>query len=89
RLTPEDPSAEEPAGGGGGFLGLRPAGEPVEVGVGQHRAMGFPEWVLVRHPADGHLAMSLVEEMDKIARTVRSRPKRARAAYESAGERLA
>ncbi|KOT94645.1 DNA-binding protein [Streptomyces sp. NRRL F-4711] len=89
RLTPADPSAEEPAGDGGGFLGLRPAGEPVEVGVGQHRAMGFPEWVLVRHPADGHLAMSLVEEMDKIARTVRSRPKRARAAYESAGERLA
>ncbi|WP_031049498.1 hypothetical protein [Streptomyces sp. NRRL F-5650] len=89
RLTPADPYAQEPAGDGGGFLGLLPAGEPVEVGVGQHRAMGFPEWVLVRHPADGHLAMSLVEEMDKIARTVRSRPKRARAAYESAAERLA
>ncbi|MFC8418299.1 DNA-binding protein [Streptomyces coelicoflavus] len=95
RLTPADPfaggaEAGEPAGDDdGGFLGLRPEGEPVEVGVGQHRAMGFPEWVLVRHPSDGHLAMSLVEEMNKVARTVRSRAKRARATYESIGERLA
>ncbi|MFE5601060.1 DNA-binding protein [Streptomyces coelicoflavus] len=95
RLTPADPfaggpEAGEPAGDDdGGFLGLRPEGEPVEVGVGQHRAMGFPEWVLVRHPSDGHLAMSLVEEMNKVARTVRSRAKKARATYESIGERLA
>ncbi|WP_308407947.1 DNA-binding protein [Streptomyces mayonensis] len=72
-----------------GFLGLRPEGEPVEVGIGQQRAMGFPEWVLVRHPSDGHLAMSLVAEMKKVARTVRSRARKARAAYESIGERLA
>ncbi|CAL9650710.1 DNA-binding protein [Streptomyces sp. enrichment culture] len=85
RLTPGDRDGT----GDGAFLGLRPAGEPVEVGVGQHRAMGFPEWVLVRHPSDGHLAMSLVEEMDKVARTVRSRAKKARAAYESIGARLA
>ncbi|MFA3872900.1 DNA-binding protein [Streptomyces sp. MMCC 100] len=101
RLTPADPAAagsaaDDPAPGdpangddGGGFLGLLPLGDPVEVGVGQHRAMGFPEWVLVRHPSDGHLAMSLVEEMDKVARTVRSRAKKARATYESIGERLA
>ncbi|MFH8533898.1 DNA-binding protein [Streptomyces tendae] len=72
-----------------GFLGLLPVGEPVEVGVGQHRAMGFPEWVLVRHPSDGHLAMSLVEEMNKVARTVRARAKKARSTYESIGARLA
>ncbi|MFE7437026.1 DNA-binding protein [Streptomyces tendae] len=91
RLTPADPSGTEPAAGdpAGGFLGLVPVGEPVEVGVGQHRAMGFPEWVLVRHPSDGHLAMSLVEEMNKVARTVRARAKKARATYESIGARLA
>lgn len=72
-----------------GFLGLRPEGGPVEVGVGRPRALGFPEWVLVHHPADGHLAMSVAEEMTSVARTVRSRPKRARAAYEALGERLA
>ncbi|CAM5657619.1 hypothetical protein SVIOM342S_01190 [Streptomyces violaceorubidus] len=95
RLTPADPSGTQSAAGdaaggdGGGFLGLLPVGAPVEVGVGQHRAMGFPEWVLVRHPSDGHLAMSLVEEMNKVARTVRARAKKARATYESIGARLA
>ncbi|MFJ8545602.1 DNA-binding protein [Streptomyces sp. NPDC093586] len=85
RLTTVDQGVEP----GTGFLGLVPEGEPVEVGLGRPRAMGFPEWVLVRHPSDGHLAMSVAEEMNKVARTVRSRPKRARAAYESIGERLA
>ncbi|WP_030190409.1 hypothetical protein [Streptomyces violaceorubidus] len=95
RLAPADPSGTEPAadgpagGDGGGLLGLLPVGGPVEVGVGQHRAMGFPEWVLVRHPSDGHLAMSLVDEMNSVARTVRSRAKKARATYESIGARLA
>ncbi|MBD0418274.1 DNA-binding protein [Streptomyces sp. TRM S81-3] len=88
RLTPVEAAGqdEDPRTG---FLGLEPVGEPVEVGLGQPRALGFPEWVLVRHPADAHLAMSLVEEMDKVARTVRSRPKKARATYETIGERLA
>ncbi|MFI8950019.1 DNA-binding protein [Streptomyces sp. NPDC053750] len=85
RLIAEDRTGDPDAG----FLGLEPEGEPVEVGIGQHRAMGFPEWVLVRHPSDGHLAMSLVEEMEKVARMVRARAKKARATYESIGERLA
>ncbi|MEU6103356.1 DNA-binding protein [Streptomyces flaveolus] len=85
RLT----TAEQGVEPGTGFLGMEAEGEPVEVGLGRPRAMGFPEWVLVRHPSDGHLAMSLVEEMNKVARTVRSRPKKARATYESIGQRLA
>lgn len=82
-------AAEQGEGSGTGFLGLEPEGEPAEVGLGQPRALGFPEWVLVHRPSDGHLAMSLVEEMTKVARTVGSRPKKARATYESIGERLA
>jgi hypothetical protein len=82
-------AAEQGEGLGTGFLGLEPEGEPTEVGLGQPRALGFPEWVLVHHPSDGHLAMSLVEEMNKVARTAKSRPKKARATYESIGERLA
>ncbi|MFI1417611.1 DNA-binding protein [Streptomyces sp. NPDC020731] len=85
RLTTE----EQTEGPRTGFLGLVPEGEPVEVGLGRPRALGFPDWVLVHHPSDGHLAMSLVEEMNKVARRARSSPKRARAAYESIGERLA
>ncbi|WP_254405570.1 DNA-binding protein [Streptomyces sp. AC627_RSS907] len=88
RLTAAD-TTEPDEGPRTGFLGLEPEGEPVEVGLGQPRALGFPEWVLVRHPSDGHLAMSLVEEMNQVARTVRSRRKKARATYESIGERLA
>ncbi|MEV0931743.1 DNA-binding protein [Streptomyces phaeochromogenes] len=82
-------AAQQGEGPGTGFLGLEPEGEPTEVGLGQPRALGFPEWVLVHHPSDGHLAMSLVEEMNKVARTAKSRPKKARATYESIGERLA
>ncbi|MFE2279120.1 DNA-binding protein [Streptomyces sp. NPDC059454] len=85
RLTTE----EQTQGPSTGFLGLEPEGEPVEVGLGRPRALGFPDWVLVHHPSDGHLAMSLVEEVNKVARRARSSPKRARAAYESIGERLA
>ncbi|WP_234048534.1 SH3 domain-containing protein [Streptomyces liliifuscus] len=82
-------AAEQGEGLGAGFLGLEPEGGPTEVGLGHPRALGFPEWVLVHHPSDGHLAMSLVEEMNKVARTAKSRPKKARATYESIGERLA
>jgi hypothetical protein len=82
-------AAEQGEGLGTGFLGLEPEGGPTEVGLGQPRALGFPEWVLVHHPSDGHLAMSLVEEMNKVARTAKSRRKKARATYESIGERLA
>ncbi|MFJ2264690.1 DNA-binding protein [Streptomyces sp. NPDC087844] len=85
RLTSAEQTEEPPTG----FLGLEPEGEPVEVGVGRPKALGFPDWVLVRHPSDSHLAMSLVDEMNKVAKTVASRPKRARAAYEAIGERLA
>ncbi|MFF5157373.1 DNA-binding protein [Streptomyces sp. NPDC000348] len=85
RLTTE----ERTGGPRTGFLGLEPEGEPVEVGLGRPRALGFPDWVLVHRPSDGHLAMSLVEEMNKVAQKARSSPKRARAAYESIGERLA
>ncbi|MFC8709305.1 DNA-binding protein [Streptomyces sp. NPDC057197] len=85
RLVAAEPG-EDPATG---FLGLEPVGEAAEVGLGRPRSLGFPEWALVHHPADGHLAMSVAEEMDRIARTARSRPKKARAAYEAIGARLA
>nr|BFD87561.1 hypothetical protein StreXyl84_69620 [Streptomyces sp. Xyl84] len=85
RLVAAEPGQDP----GTGFLGLEPEGEAVQVGLGRPRALGFPEWVLVHHPSDGHLAMSVADETDRIARTARSRPKKARAAYEAIGERLA
>ncbi|MYT22808.1 DNA-binding protein, partial [Streptomyces sp. SID7760] len=72
-----------------GFLGLVPDeadGAPPVVGLGQRQALGFPEWVLVHHPQDGHHALAVVPELDRIARTAKTKPKAALdACHELAG----
>ncbi|WP_411103985.1 DNA-binding protein [Streptomyces sp. cmx-4-9] len=61
-----------------GFLGLeREDGEAPVVGLGQRQALGFPEWVLVHHPEDGHHALAVVPELDRIARQAKTKPKAA------------
>ncbi|NUW37348.1 DNA-binding protein [Nonomuraea sp. SMC257] len=72
-----------------GFLGLEPEGEPEVVGVGQRRSLGFPEWVLARHPDDGHHALAVVPELERIARQAKSKPKAALDAYQELAGRLA
>ncbi|MFH9727589.1 DNA-binding protein [Streptomyces sp. NPDC017254] len=69
-----------------GFLGLEPHGEPVVVGLGQRQELGFPEWVLVHHPEDGHHALAVVPELDRLARQAKTKPKAALdACHELAG----
>ncbi|MBT2478964.1 DNA-binding protein [Streptomyces sp. ISL-94] len=61
-----------------GFLGLvLDEGEPPVVGLGQRQALGFPEWVLVHHPEDGHHALAVVPELDRIAHQAKTKPKAA------------
>lgn len=72
-----------------GFLGLVPDGEPAEVGIGLRQSLGFPEWVLVHHPADGHHALGVVPELDRIARQARTKPKAALDAYQLLAGQLA
>ncbi|MER8185017.1 DNA-binding protein [Kitasatospora sp. NPDC094015] len=76
-----------------GFLGLLPAqgpdAGPVEVGLGLRQALGFPEWVLVHHPADGHHALAVVPELDRVAVQAKSKPKAALDAYHEIAGRLA
>ncbi|MGV9316495.1 DNA-binding protein [Streptomyces sp. NPDC003691] len=72
-----------------GFLGLERDGEPAVVGLGLRRSLGFPEWVLVHHPSDGHHALGVVPDLERAARQVRSRPKSALDAYTEIGARLA
>ncbi|MEW2137935.1 DNA-binding protein [Streptomyces sp. NPDC005409] len=76
RLTPgELGEAEDLAAG---FLGLvRDEGEPPVVGLTRRQALGFPEWVLVHHPEDGHHALAVVPELDRIARQAKTKPKAA------------
>ncbi|MFJ8164329.1 DNA-binding protein [Streptomyces sp. NPDC096136] len=72
-----------------GFLGLVPDAEPAVVGLGRRQALGFPEWVLVHHPEDGHHALALVPELDRLARQAKTKPKAALDACTELAERLA
>ncbi len=58
-----------------GFLGLVPEGEPQVVGLGKRAALGFPEWVLAYHPEDGHHALAVVPEMERITQRAKTKPK--------------
>lgn len=72
-----------------GFLGLVPDGEPAGVGLGLRQSLGFPEWVLVHHPQDGHHALGVVPELDRVARQAKSKPKAALDAYQQLAGQLA
>ncbi|MBZ9600005.1 DNA-binding protein [Streptomyces erythrochromogenes] len=73
-----------------GFLGLvRDEGEPPVVGLSRRQALGFPEWVLVHHPEDGHHALAVVPELDRIARQAKTKPKAALDACLELADRLA
>ncbi|MFF2573595.1 DNA-binding protein [Streptomyces sp. NPDC058084] len=72
-----------------GFLGLELQGEPAVVGLGRRRELGFPEWVLVHHPEDGHHALAVVPELDRLARQAKSKPKAALDACHELAGRLA
>lgn len=72
-----------------GYLGLEPDAEPAVVGLGMRQSLGFPEWVLVHHPEDGHHALGVVPDLERAARQATARPKAALDAYLALGERLA
>ncbi|MFC9292815.1 DNA-binding protein [Streptomyces sp. NPDC057011] len=76
RLAPAELGAAEDLAAG--FLGLvRDAGEPPVVGLSRRQSLGFPEWVLVHHPEDGHHALAVVPELDRIALQAKTKPKAA------------
>ncbi|MFI7114685.1 DNA-binding protein [Nonomuraea sp. NPDC050227] len=87
RLVTEELSGAEDAVGG--FLGLVPEGEAAVVGLGLRRSLGFPEWVLVHHPQDGHHALAVVPELERVARQARTKPKTALDAYQRLAGQLA
>ncbi|WP_106400167.1 DNA-binding protein [Actinocorallia populi] len=71
------------------FLGLEGFGEPETVALGPRTALGFPEWVLAHHPEDGHHALAVVPELERIARRARSKPKAALTAFQELAAKLA
>ena len=60
-----------------------------EVGLVRQQALGFPAWALVHDPANGHHALALVKDIEKLARTAKSRVGPANDGFVALGERLA
>jgi hypothetical protein len=70
------------------FLGLAREGEPVQVGRTRQEALGFPAWALVNDPANGHHALALVKEMERLARQARTKPGAAKEGFEQLADEL-
>ncbi|WBO67933.1 hypothetical protein [Streptomyces camelliae] len=70
------------------FLGLTREPEAPEVGQVRRETLGFPAWALVHDPANGHHALALVKDVERLARQAKSRPGAAKEGFESLGERL-
>ncbi|MFJ4187123.1 hypothetical protein [Kitasatospora sp. NPDC089509] len=70
------------------FLGLTPDAEPAEVGQVRQEALGFPAWALVHDPANGHHALALVKELERLARQAKSKPGAAKDGFDELATRL-
>ncbi|MEV5428064.1 hypothetical protein [Streptomyces sp. NPDC052701] len=70
------------------FLGLVREPQTHEVGQVRREALGFPAWALVNDPANGHHALALVRDVERLARQAKSRPGTAKEGFEALGERL-
>jgi len=71
------------------FLGFARPERVTEVGLVRQQALGFPAWALVHDPANGHHALALVKEMERLARIAKSRIGPAKEGFYALGERLA
>ena len=72
-----------------GFLGFAEPSGATEVGVVRQQALGFPAWALVHDPANGHHALALVKDIEKISRRAKSKPGTAKEGFEALASRLA
>ncbi|MFC7914863.1 hypothetical protein [Streptomyces sp. NPDC057386] len=70
------------------FLGLVRAPDVHEAGQVRRETLGFPAWALVNDPANGHHALALVKDVERLARQAKSRPGTAKEGFEELGGRL-
>ncbi|WP_416970692.1 hypothetical protein [Streptomyces sp. 4F14] len=70
------------------FLGLVREPDAPEVGQVRRETLGFPAWALVNDPANGHHALALVRDVERLARQAKSRPGTAKEGFEELGGRL-
>ncbi|MEV6420599.1 hypothetical protein [Streptomyces sp. NPDC051662] len=69
------------------YLGFG-AAEVTEVGRVKRQSLGFPAWALVNDPANGHHALAVVKEMERLTRLVGTKPGLAKEGFDEIGERL-
>ncbi|MFF3171978.1 hypothetical protein ACFVQ0_05110 [Streptomyces sp. NPDC057900] len=70
------------------FLGLARASEAPVVGQVRREALGFPAWALVNDPANGHHALALVKDIERLGRQARTRAGAAKEGFDALGTRL-
>src|ERR1051326_7336765 len=69
--------------------GFAPPETVAEVGVVRQQALGFPAWALVHDPANGHHALALVKDIERLVRTAKSRVGPANEGFNQLANRLA
>ncbi|MEU5974143.1 hypothetical protein [Streptomyces sp. NPDC047315] len=69
------------------YLGFEGTGAQ-PVGLVRRQSLGFPAWALVHDPKNGHHALAVVKEMERLARLVATKPGQAKDGFDEIGSRL-
>ncbi|PSL51744.1 hypothetical protein B0I31_11857 [Saccharothrix carnea] len=70
------------------YLGFEAPSRVAEVGTGKRSALGFPAWALVNDPANAHHALNLVKDVERLARTAKSKAGSAKDGFTRLGDML-
>lgn len=70
------------------YLGFSAPVRTTGVGTGRRSALGFPAWALVHDPANAHHALNLVKDVERLARTAKSRAGAAKDGFTALGDML-
>ncbi|WP_405401337.1 hypothetical protein [Streptomyces sp. NBC_01104] len=70
------------------FLGLARTAEAPVVGQVRRETLGFPAWALVNDPANGHHALALVKDIERLGRQAKTRAGAAKEGFDALGVRL-
>lgn len=70
------------------FLGLARTTEAPTVGQVRRETLGFPAWALVNDPANGHHALALVKDIERLGRQAKTRAGAAKEGFDALGTQL-
>ncbi|MFI7235463.1 hypothetical protein [Streptomyces cyaneofuscatus] len=70
------------------FLGLARTIDAPVVGQVRRETLGFPAWALVNDPANGHHALALVKDIERLGQQARTRAGAAKEGFDDLGTRL-